>query len=121
MVTRHLTSADGLVWSDQGAVLQGRPGRWDARGARVTALLGRSPLRLAYDGRPDAASNWFETTGIAVEREGVLVPDDALRLSSPVGDGACRYASVVDTWQGRRWYLEVSRADGAHDLVTVLA
>src|SRR3954452_4981610 len=43
MTTRYLTSADGLAWSDHGQVLAGRPGEWDARGARVTAVIGRDP------------------------------------------------------------------------------
>ena len=66
MTTRYLTSDDGLAWSDRGEVLAGRPGEWDARGARVTAVIGTDPLTVLYDGRPDATSNWFETTGVAV-------------------------------------------------------
>ena len=50
MVTRHLTSADGLTWTDHGPVLSGVPGRWDARGTRVTAVLQQDPLTVLYDG-----------------------------------------------------------------------
>ena len=39
MVTRYATSSDGLRWRDHGIVLRGTPGSWDARGARVTAVL----------------------------------------------------------------------------------
>ena len=40
MTTRRLTSPDGLAWTDRGEVLAGRAGHWDARGARVTAVVG---------------------------------------------------------------------------------
>jgi len=122
MVTRHLTSDDGLAWIDHGEVLAGRPGHWDARGARVTTVLAVDPLAVLYDGRPDAASNWYETTGLARWDGTRLVPDDAVGpIASPSGDGAFRYASAVPLPDGRtRYYVEQARPDGAHDLVTVL-
>ncbi len=121
MSTRHLTSPDGLDWTDRGEVLAGRPGEWDARGARVTTVLSTDPLRVLYDGRPDAASNWFETTGVA-RWDGVrLVPEDLGPLRSPYSDGAFRYACAVPLPDGRtRFYVEAARPDGAHDLVTMV-
>jgi hypothetical protein len=120
MSTRRLTSADGLRWEDQGEVLVGRPGRWDARGARVTTVIGDAPLVVLYDGRRDAASNWHETTGVAVWDGSRLVADDSVPpLRSPYGAGALRYASAVPLPGGRiRFYFEAARPDGAHDLVT---
>ena len=126
MTTRYLTSADGLDWSDRGEVLAGRPGEWDARGARVTTVIGQDPLTVLYDGRADAMSNWFETTGVAMWDGERLVPDTSVEpIASPYGDGAFRYASAVplggdsDTDGGRiRYYVEAARDDGAHDLVT---
>lgn len=121
MTTRLLTSADGLAWNDHGTVLQGRPGAWDERGARVTTVVLQDPLVVLYDGRPDAASNWFETTGVARWDGERLVPDDAAPLRSPHSDGAWRYASAVPLPDGGiRVYLEAARPDGAHDLVTQL-
>lgn len=122
MTTRHLTSADGLGWTDRGEVLAGRPGTWDARGARVTAVVAQDPLTVLYDGRPDAASNWYETTGLARWDGSRLVADDAVGpIASPYSDGAFRYATAVPLPDGRtRFYVEAARPDGAHDLVTLV-
>ncbi|RLV47791.1 hypothetical protein D9V37_16825 [Nocardioides mangrovicus] len=120
MTTRRLTSPDGLEWTDRGEVLAGRPGEWDERGARVTTVLPGESLTVLYDGRRDAASNWYETTGVARWDGTRLVPDDALPpLRSPYSDGALRYASAVVLPDGRtRFYVEAARPDGAHDLLT---
>lgn len=122
MTTRHLASPDGLAWTDRGEVLAGRPGAWDARGARVTTVVAHDPLVVLYDGRPDAASNWFETTGLARWDGTRLVPDDTVGpIASPHSDGAFRYAAAVPLPDGRtRFYVEAARPDGAHDLVTLV-
>ena len=39
MNTAYATSEDGLSWEWHGVALEGRPGAWDARGARVTTVL----------------------------------------------------------------------------------
>jgi hypothetical protein len=120
MTTRWLTSFDGLAWTDQGEVLAGRPGAWDARGARVTTRIGDDVF--LYDGRPDAAANWYETTGLARWDGGRLVPDPEIGpIRSPHSDGAFRYASAVPLPDGRiRYYVEAARPDGAHHTVTVV-
>ena len=121
MTTRRLTSEDGLSWTDHGEVLAGRPGAWDARGARVTAVLATDPVTVLYDGRADAASNWHETTGLARWDGTRLVPVDDVRIRSPHSDGAWRYAVAVPLPDGRiRFYTEAARPDGAHDLVTTV-
>jgi hypothetical protein len=120
MTTRLLTSDDGLAWADRGEALRGEAGAWDARGARVTAELGGEPLRVLYDGRPDADANWHEITGLARWDGARLVPDRAVApISSPHSDGAFRYACAVPLPDGRvRYYVEAARPDGAHDLVS---
>ena len=123
MSTAYLTSDDGLAWQRHRTVLRPTGGSWDARGARVTAVLNHDPLVVLYDGRATAEDNWHETTGVAREDEGgVLTADPTVAaLRSPHSDGALRYASAVRLSDGStRFYVEVARPDGAHDLVTSL-
>src|SRR3954447_21589273 len=122
MVTKLATSSDGLDWELHGAVLTPTPGSWDARGARVTAVLSEGPLVALYDGRASAEQNWHETTGVAVQHNAHLVAQaDGPVARSPYADGALRYATTVRLPDGSvRVYFEVARPDGGHDLVTNL-
>lgn len=122
MSTAYYSSADGLDWQRQGTVLTPRPDTWDARGTRVTTVLGLDPVVALYDGRPTAADNWHETTGVARGTlDGVLTASDDEPTRSPHSDGALRYATHVRLPDGAvRWYVELARPDGAHDLVTLL-
>ncbi|GAB3685760.1 hypothetical protein [Angustibacter aerolatus] len=108
------TSPDGLTWTATGTELRGRPGRWDARGARVTAVLPDGTLR--YDGRATAAENFAERTGLARLGPGGATADG----DTPLAD--VRYLDVLPLPDGRvRWYAEAPLPDGSHHLVTALA
>jgi hypothetical protein len=122
MSTWFATSPDGLDWQLHGEVLGGRVGRWDARGARVTAVLDPDGDTFLYDGRASAADNWYETTGLAHRVNGRLdAVSDRPALRSPFSTGAFRYVSAVDVpGVGTRYYFEAAREDGAHDLRTML-
>jgi hypothetical protein len=116
MTTAYATSRDGLEWQWHGTVLAPRPGTWDARGARLTAVLPDG--RAAYDGRATKEENWFERTGLARltgRRPGELEPigDDA------VGD--YRYLDVLPLPGGayRIWW-EARLPDESHELRTEL-
>jgi hypothetical protein len=124
MTTAYLTSSDGLSWTRHGTVLEPTPGTWDARGARVTTALSHDPLVVLYDGRPTAEDNWHEITSVARgDATGQLHADpDAPVLRSNDSDGALRYATAVQHPDGStRFYFELARPDGAHDLVTTLS
>jgi hypothetical protein len=110
MSTRLATSDDGLRWTWRSTVLRGTPGRWDARGARVTAVLPDG--RAAYDGRATAEENFSERTGLAV-------PDgDMLRAAGDAAVADVRYLDVGPTRDGWRLYYEAPLADGSHELRT---
>ena len=115
MTTAFATSEDGIEWRWHGTALAPRPGTWDARGARLTAVLPDG--RAAYDGRATKEENWFERTGLAR-----LVGDDG-RLEQ-VGDDAvadARYLDVLPLRDGgyRIWY-EARLPDESHELRTEL-
>jgi hypothetical protein len=122
MTTDYASSPDGIDWTWHGHALVGRPGVWDQRGARVTAVR-FEPGRIVayYDGRASAAENFDERTGVATG----IVPTALTQVgpgpfgNGPDGLGGLRYLDIVDLGDGReRWYYEVTRPDGLHELRT---
>jgi hypothetical protein len=114
MNTAYATSSDGVSWTWHGTVLgAGEPGSWDARGARLTAVLPDG--RAAYDGRANAEENWFEKTGLAASGE-----DGFVRVGTePVAD--VRYLDVLPLAEGGyRIYYEARLPDESHELRTEL-
>ena len=95
-----------------GTALSPRPGEWDARGARVTAVLPDG--RAIYDGRATKEENFRERTGVP-PGAGRLVrsttnrsPTFAISTSLPLPDG------------GYRLFYEAPLPDGSHELRTEL-
>jgi hypothetical protein len=118
MLTRYATSADGAEWEWAGDAMSGRAGTWDARGARLTAvLLDHSPPLAYYDGRATSEENFSERTGIA---RGTGHGAFAAVGDEPI---ACvRYVESVTLPDGRRrLFYEAPCADGSHELRTELA
>jgi hypothetical protein len=127
MYTRYATGPDGLSWTSwHGVVLEGRPGAWDARGARIASVLPSPSGWVAYyDGRALAEQNWEEQTGLATAAvvagngSAHFVPMDGPVATSPHGGGGLRYVSAVPLPAGGyRLFYEATRPDGAHDLLT---
>jgi hypothetical protein len=124
MTTDYATSADGIEWTWHGHALTARPGEWDSRGVRVSAVrFTPTGVMAYYDGRASAAENYEERTGVAVGD----TPDALTAIGSapvgapPDGRGGLRYMNIVDLGARReRWYYEVTRPDGRHELRTEL-
>ncbi|UCH35060.1 MAG: hypothetical protein JSV65_01540, partial [Armatimonadota bacterium] len=118
-------SMDGVKFHWLGDVLSPGEG-WDAYAARVSTVVHRPPLFVAfYDGGASVAENYEEKTGLAITwdlRQYVRLAPDAPALTSPHASGSLRYLDAVPAPGGLYCYYEYARPDGSHELrVSVLA
>jgi hypothetical protein len=124
MVSYYATSLDGLDWTWHGTALAGRPGYWDSRGTRISAVWPDGDSVVAfYDGRASAAENFEERTGIAAgSGPASLAALGAVPAAeSPHAGRGLRYLDILELPGGRRrLYYEMTRPDGAHELRTEL-
>lgn len=122
MISKYATSQDGLAWTwADGVALKPREGRWDSRGARITAVHFADTMILAfYDGRASAAENYEERTGVAIGTS----PDALVAIGDePFAQSAdkrgLRYLDILPLQDGSyRLYYEVATADDSHELRT---
>jgi hypothetical protein len=124
MVTEYATSPDGLDWAWHGTALAGRPGYWDARGTRISAVWQDGDAVFAfYDGRASAAENYEERTGLATGAgpTALAALGAGPAAQSPYAGRGLRYLDILPLPGGRhRLYYEMTRPDGAHELRTEL-
>ncbi|MEU7881855.1 hypothetical protein [Microbispora bryophytorum] len=123
MVTDYATSVDGVEWTWQGTALDRRPGEWDSRGVRVSAVTFSGETVIAYyDGRASAEENYEERTGVAIGPgpSTLTATGTAPVARSEHAGGGLRYLSIVPVAGGHRLYYELTRADGGHELRTEL-
>jgi hypothetical protein len=122
MATDYASSADGVAWTWQGTALSPRPGEWDSRGTRVTAVrLAPGSVVAYYDGRATKSENFEERTGIATGTGPGQLNAHGPIAQSPYGPGGLRYVSILRLPDSReRYYYEMTRPDGAHELRTEL-
>ena len=115
MTTAYATSADGLDWEQRGNALEPRPGRWDSRGARMTAVLANG--WATYDGRGTKDENWFERTGLAR----ATGEPGRFEAANEAPTTHVRYLDALALPGGgyRIWY-EAPLADESHELRTEL-
>lgn len=123
MVSDYATSTDGITWEWHGIALEPRDGKWDSRGARITAVhFAPEGVVAFYDGRASAQENYDERTGVALGAS----PDHFESISDePVAQSvtgkALRYLDIVPLKNGGyRLYYEVDKGDGSHELRTEL-
>jgi hypothetical protein len=126
MTTRYASSADGLQWTWGETVLEPGAAGWDRRGRRVATVLQQpdGAVQVYYDGRADAAENWYERTGLATgESVGsvLTVAGDAPVAQSDHSRHTLRYASAVQLPAGTaRIYFEAANETGANEIRTQL-
>jgi hypothetical protein len=135
MWTEHIESFDeGKTWTTPDVVLEPRVGKWDSRGARLTAVLwdevNHEPISAYYDGRSSKSQNYYELPGIAIwnseERRFESISDEP-EAWSPNGTwhpdgtknfantkGAFRYPSIVIRNGKLELYYEGTLEQGAH-------
>jgi len=116
------TSADGVRWRWQGALLEPRDGGWDAYAARMNTVVYRAPFWFGfYDGSKSVAENYEERCGLACSLD--LRRWERLSITGPAigpngGPGSVRYVEAVQGPDWVRYYYEYTRPDGSHELRT---
>lgn len=124
-VTGLATSADGLSWTWRGIVLDASKAGWDRFTARLSAAIPFGDRWLGlYDGSASLAENYEERCGVALSTD--LVHWRRMSVRGPAiggarpGPGSVRYVEAVSGPGWTRYFFELTRPDGSHELRTAL-
>jgi len=121
--TSLAVSDDGIAFRWLGKIMEGSG--WDAYCVRLSTVLHVAPMFFAfYDGATVEGENCEERTGLMQSFdlkhfERVTAADPI--LTSPEGSTSLRYVEALPVHGGIRYWFEYCRADGSHDLRTVLS
>jgi hypothetical protein len=124
MGSRYATSTDGIDWSwQEGNCLEPRPGTWDSRDTRITAVYFADSFILGfYDGRATASENYEERTGVVIgttPNKFTAIGDKPFAES--LLERGLRYLDIIPLKDGTfRTYYEISTDDDSHELRTEL-
>jgi len=114
------TSPDGVNWTWQGEILSPSDDAWDSYAARLGTIAWTPPLFVGlYDGSRNVGENYEERCGLAVSfdlRRWEKVTSKAPWVTVPYGSGSVRYVDVIPYGERWRFYYEMSRPDGSHEL-----
>lgn len=123
-ITRSATglavSNDGRSFQWLGEVFGPNPGHWDAYASRITCVLYRPPIFVAYyDGSVSVEENYEEKTGLAQSWDLLVfqrISTDAPILTSPQSTGSLRYIDALEVEGRLYFYYEYAREDRSHEL-----
>ena len=113
-------SEDGLSFRWIGTALAPREGAWDGYCARISCVVRRDPVWVAfYDGSARVEENYEERTGLAagvsLDLFTSITPNGPI-LVSPHASGALRYLTLAEGPGRMLAYYEYARQDGSHEL-----
>lgn len=118
------TSEDGLTWIWHGAILEPSENGWDSYAARINSVYRANDQFVGlYDGSKSVEENYEERCSVVVSND--LKHWERISTEGPTvgpngGPGSVRYAEAVQGTGWVRFYYEYTRADGSHELRTIL-
>lgn len=118
--TALASSVDHRRWDWHGVVFAPQGDGWDRYCRRIACVLPHGDgFVAAYDGSAGAHENYEERTGWATSPDLMswrCQTPDGPAATSGFASGSLRYLDVVRTPLGQRWFGELARPDGAHEL-----